>query len=86
MRRNTRTIRPGIFAVVALAGVALAGSTIALEGDSDKHSGKKLIEGERLHTGMKITPTAAPGALFQSLNPDLPDLPDFTAGQAVEAA
>jgi DNA-binding beta-propeller fold protein YncE len=47
---------------------------------------QKLIEGELLHTGMKITPTATPGAVFQSLNPDLPDLPDFVAGQAVSTA
>jgi YVTN family beta-propeller protein len=46
----------------------------------------KIIEGETLHTGMRITPTAAPGALFQSLNPNLPGLPDFVAGQAVSTA
>jgi YVTN family beta-propeller protein len=45
-----------------------------------------IIEGETLHTGMKITPAAAPGAVFQNLNPDLPDLPDFVAGQAVSTA
>ncbi len=33
-------------------------------------------------TGQAITPTAAPGALFQPLNPDLPGDPAFTAGQA----
>jgi DNA-binding beta-propeller fold protein YncE len=44
------------------------------------------IEGERLHTGMKITPTAAQGSVFQALNPDLPGLPEFTAGQAVATA
>ena len=33
-------------------------------------------------TGQSITPTAAPGALFQPLNPDLPTNPGFTAGQA----
>jgi DNA-binding beta-propeller fold protein YncE len=33
-------------------------------------------------TGQSITPTAAKGALFQPLNPDLPALPNFTAGQA----
>ena len=32
--------------------------------------------------GQAITPTAAAGALFQPLNPDLADLPGFTAGQA----
>ena len=48
--------------------------------------GRRPIEGELLHTGMKITPTAAPGAMFQQLNPDLPGLPDHTAGQAVSTA
>ncbi len=37
-------------------------------------------------TGQAITPTAAPGARFESLNPDLPDLPSFTAGQASAVA
>jgi DNA-binding beta-propeller fold protein YncE len=33
-------------------------------------------------TGQSITPDAAPGALFQPLNPDLPEAPGYTAGQA----
>ena len=37
-------------------------------------------------TGQALTPTAAHGALFQPLNPDLPDLPGFTAGQAAAVA
>jgi DNA-binding beta-propeller fold protein YncE len=44
------------------------------------------LEGERLPTGARITPTAAPGASFTPLNPDLPSRPAFTAGQAVTAA
>ncbi len=40
------------------------------------------VAGEVTPTGQSITPTAAPGALFQRLNPDLPNLPSFTAGQA----
>ncbi|HWR75759.1 MAG TPA: bifunctional YncE family protein/alkaline phosphatase family protein [Thiobacillus sp.] len=36
-----------------------------------------------LPTGVRITPEAASGALFQALNPDLPTNPDFVAGQAV---
>src|SRR4029077_15847684 len=39
-----------------------------------------------LPTGMRITPTAAPGARFSVLNPDLPGSPEFTAGQAVSTA
>jgi DNA-binding beta-propeller fold protein YncE len=42
--------------------------------------------GEPTPTGQEITPAAAPGAIFQSLNPNLPDLPDYTAGQAAAVA
>jgi DNA-binding beta-propeller fold protein YncE len=38
-----------------------------------------------LPTGQRLTPDAAHGAIFQALNPDLPTLPDFTAGQASAA-
>lgn len=37
-------------------------------------------------TGQRITPLAAPGAVFTQLNPGLADLPNFTAGQAVTSA
>ncbi len=33
-------------------------------------------------SGVDITPEVARGAIFRSLNPDLPELPSFTAGQA----
>ncbi len=33
-------------------------------------------------TGAAVTPMATPGALFQPLNPDLPNLPDYVVGQA----
>ena len=39
-----------------------------------------------LPTGMRITPTAAPGARFSALNPNLPGSPEFTVGQAVSTA
>jgi YVTN family beta-propeller protein len=41
---------------------------------------------EALPTGMNITATAARGSTFQPLNPDLPDLPNFTAGQPLSTA
>ena len=44
------------------------------------------IEGERLPTGQRITPLAAPGARFESLDPALPEFPDFRAGGAVALA
>ncbi|MHB8412383.1 MAG: bifunctional YncE family protein/alkaline phosphatase family protein [Candidatus Acidiferrales bacterium] len=39
-----------------------------------------------LPSGMTITPMAAPGAFFVPLNPDLPGLPSFVAGQPVTTA
>ncbi len=42
--------------------------------------------GEMLPTGMRITPTAAPGAVFEHLNPDLADNPDYLADHAVSTA
>src|ERR1700758_5368358 len=44
---------------------------------------KKGNNSEFLPTGVEITPTAAPGAVFQTLNPNLPSNPDFVVGQAV---
>jgi YVTN family beta-propeller protein len=38
---------------------------------------------EALPDGQSVTPTAAPGAIFKSLNPGLADYPKFTVGQAV---
>lgn len=40
------------------------------------------LKGTLMPTGMRITPEAMPGATFTRLNPNLADLPDFTAGQA----
>src|SRR5579859_4193 len=37
----------------------------------------------RIPTGQFITPLAAPGATFQTLNPHLRNFPDYTVGQAM---
>ena len=39
-----------------------------------------------LATGMAVTPMAAPGSTFETLNPNLPALPDFTVDHAAAAA
>jgi DNA-binding beta-propeller fold protein YncE len=39
-----------------------------------------------LPTGKRITPSAAPGAHFEALNPGLPDFPAFVVGQAISTA
>src|SRR5271165_5414784 len=44
------------------------------------------IAQEALPDGQSVTPTAAPGAIFSSLNPGLVDYPNFVAGQAVTSA
>lgn len=43
-------------------------------------------EQEALPTGMSITPTASPKSVFQALNPDLPDLPQYTVDHPVSTA
>jgi DNA-binding beta-propeller fold protein YncE len=44
------------------------------------------LTGEMVPTGQHITPEAAPGAIFQRLDPELPGLPDYRAGQASATA
>ncbi len=66
-----------------IAGSAAFQSEARSLPDDDDASG---AEGVDLPTGMRITPTAAPGARFYALNPELPDAPAFTAGQAVATA
>jgi DNA-binding beta-propeller fold protein YncE len=43
----------------------------------------RTTESEQLPTGLSITPTAARGAKFETLNPELPKYPAFRAGEAV---
>src|SRR5258708_19923438 len=39
-----------------------------------------------LPTGQMITPTAAPGSVFQALNPHVASAPNYTVGQAMSTA
>lgn len=68
------------WAVVTILLVAGMGLATAL------HAQVPEVSGELLPTGVRITPEAAEGAIFQPLNPDLPTRPDFLAGQAVTTA
>ena len=79
-----RSIRRKTLVVLIATTFATASGT-ALARDSDGHprNDSPLLTGEMLPTGVRITPEAASGALFQTLNPDLPTNPDFVAGQAV---
>lgn len=66
----------------ALAAILALGAAPALADNAPV----AVSSGEMLPTGQRITPLAAAGAVFSTLNPNLPDLPDFVAGQAVETA
>ncbi len=45
-----------------------------------------FLAGEKLPTGAQITPDAAPGSRFETLNPGLAGLPDYVADHAVTSA
>ena len=64
-----------------LAAIVLVSAGLSLEGADEPSS--QLIVGQRVATGMRITPTAAPGSTFEGLNPDNAAAPDFLAGQGV---
>lgn len=71
-----------VLVVAAGMGLLFRAEARSLPDDDDARPAKSAD----LPTGMRITPTAAPGARFFGLNPDLPGAPDFTAGQAVSTA
>jgi len=64
--------------VGATASSGVAGSQVATTDGT--------TESEVLPTGMRITPTASPKSVFYSLNPDLPDLPQYTVDHPVSLA
>jgi DNA-binding beta-propeller fold protein YncE len=82
---NTARPRGAAFVITLL--LALFGSGCERgPGVTQSSSTTPALVGELLPTGARITPTAAVGAVFQKLNPNLSKLPDFTVGQAVELA
>jgi len=46
----------------------------------------KPRKAENVPTGMRITPTAAPGSSLQFLNPDLPGMPEYLADHPIATA
>ena len=72
-----------VYSLLCAGGILLAPiAGIANDGDFGRYRGN-LVTGESVPSGVEITPSVARGALFQTLNPDLPTRPDFLAGQAV---
>jgi YVTN family beta-propeller protein len=62
--------------------VLLAHAFAASDGDASDGDG----DAQRIPTGKRVTPLAAPGADLQRLNPGLKDFPDYLAGQAISSA
>lgn len=76
-----------IVVVSVSASAAIAGAQTSGSGPSDPGRGNtRLLTGQRVPTGMRITPAAAPGAIFTKLNPELPGYPDYRADHAVSTA
>ena len=69
--------------VLLVAAVFASGAHTAWADGYGKSKHDVFADGENLPTGVRITPTAAYGAVFDKLNPDLVTRPDYTAGQAV---
>src|SRR6266550_1213789 len=84
MLRNGRTRRPQV--VVSTLALAIS-SFISMGGVVSARADDPVLErGTFIPTGVHITPSAAPGSSFQSLNPGLSFDPSFTVGQAVTTA
>lgn len=87
MNRSSWIRRAGV-SVAAAAAIVSASPLLQAQTDaeSSRPGTARFLEGEMLPTGMRITPTAARGAQFQTLNPDLPTRPDYLADHAVSTA
>src|SRR5689334_5687730 len=78
-----RTYRTGSLLLCLL----LAACNAAPDGDpAQSQSSYDVGASFLLPTGVHVTPLAAPGSTFDTLHPDLPDFPDFIAGEAVSTA
>lgn len=70
-----------VTAVLIFGAAGLAASSAATQVSG--HT-RDLTVGEQVPTGARITPTAAPGSIFEGLNPDLESFPDYLADHAVK--
>jgi hypothetical protein len=69
-----------------LSFFVLSHTSLSAASSPEDDDDRKGSEAADLPTGMHITPTAARGASFSVLRPDLADRPNFTAGHAVTSA
>lgn len=85
-------IRRKPLAMLIAAFTVVSGNTWADESAAIIHKqgrpvpGNPLQAGALTSTGARITPLAAPGAVFETLNPEIPGAADFRAGQGVTTA
>src|SRR5579883_1394052 len=81
---GARLVLGGMVLTLSLAAGAPAWSDSA--GATHRPTGQLPSTGQLLSTGQRLTPTAAPGSRFLTLNPGLPDAPDYVVGQTVSEA
>jgi DNA-binding beta-propeller fold protein YncE len=82
-RRSPSASRIATPVVCVLAGIL---AFVWLSGSAIGQQKKQSSNTQELPTGMSITPMAARGSTFQPLNPDLPDLPQFTVDHPISTA
>ena len=71
--------------VMLLGATICAGFAAVARADVDDGMMESPIQ-TPVPTGQFISPTAATGAVFSKLNPDLPNHPDFRANGAIKTA
>src|SRR5260370_35563326 len=77
----------GVALVVCLSTIWFGCGSSSKPSSSDQRQTAAEVQAPiLLPTGALITPLEAEGSTFQSLNPGLPNRPDFTAGQATSTA
>jgi YVTN family beta-propeller protein len=76
----------GPVALFAVAGCAPPSHVEKLAQQSAADLGVDLTSAQKLPTGQRLTPTAAPGSTLVQLNPGLADFPSFTVDWAMSEA
>jgi hypothetical protein len=82
-QRNSPLFRRGLLTAAIFASLTSFTVAIAQADDDDEHSQSRSTF---VSTGQKITPTAAPSASYEFLNPGLADFPDFVPSGALSTA